>query len=161
MLTKQGPGGILRRRIQLQKTWIGESTGMDNNSKKRMKKLIISVLSVLVAGIAYLIFIRLAGWGIPCLFRTFLGIYCPGCGISRMFVALSRFDIHSAFQYNPLVLCLLPFAVAFGSRYAVSYVRKGRTEPDRLESVLLFIVMILTVVFWILRNLPNSTFIPL
>lgn len=132
---------------------------MEKNEKKRLKKLAIKCLVVAAIGFGYLLFVRLSGWGIPCVFRTIFGKYCPGCGISRMFVALSRFDIRAAFRFNPLVFCLLPIAIVFGIRYAASYVRTGRTETDKLETVLLVITMILTLAFWVLRNLPEFSFL--
>lgn len=37
-----------------------------------------------------------------CPFKFFLGIPCPGCGMSRAFLCLLRFDIRGAFHYHPL-----------------------------------------------------------
>ena len=132
---------------------------MDEKAKKRLERLIVKALVVIAVGTAYLIFVRLVGWGIPCMFRAFFNIYCPGCGISRMFVALSRFDIPTAFRYNPLVFCLLPFGIAFGARYALSYIRTGRTKPDKIENALLIAAMILTIAFGVLRNIPALEFL--
>ena len=159
MLTKRTSRGIVRRSKKERSDAEGRANKVDGEAKKRLERLIIKCLIVAVVGFGYLIFVRLSGWGIPCIFRLISGKYCPGCGISRMFVALSRFDIHAAFRYNPLVFCLLPFATVFGVRYAVSYVKTGRTEADKLETVLLVITMILTVAFWVLRNLPTLSFL--
>ncbi len=132
---------------------------MNDESGKRLARLTLRSLIVTAVGFGYLIFVRLTGWGIPCVFRVISGKYCPGCGISRMFVALSHFDVYAAFRYNPFVFCLLPFVMVFGVRYAASYVKTGRTEFDKLETVLLVITMILTLAFWVLRNLPQFSFL--
>ncbi len=61
-----------------------------------------------IGGVLYLL-IGVLGIHIPCFYYTHLGVRCPGCGISRMFLALSRLDIPAAFGYNPVVFCLLIF----------------------------------------------------
>ena len=132
---------------------------MNEESKKRLKKLMTICAIALGGGVLYLIIIRIIGRGIPCLIRLSTGTYCPGCGISRMFVALSRFDVRAAFEYNPLAFCLLPFAAVFGVRYSVSYVMKGRTEFDKAEKVFLIISGALTLAFWVLRNLPQFSYL--
>jgi hypothetical protein len=39
----------------------------------------------------------------PCVFKEITGIACPTCGSTRSLICLSRFDIFSAFRFNPLV----------------------------------------------------------
>ncbi|MBO5291789.1 MAG: DUF2752 domain-containing protein [Lachnospiraceae bacterium] len=46
-----------------------------------------------------------------CPFRLFLGISCPGCGMSRAFLALLRLDFQSAFYYHPLFPLVILLAV--------------------------------------------------
>lgn len=122
--------------------------------KKRLMKLCIKGGILLLLGIAYYLFIRITGWGIPCMVYSFTGIYCSGCGITRMCMALVKLDFAAAVHYNALVTLLLPFIAVFGLRRAVIYVRTGNSGPDRLETVLLTIAVILTISFGILRNLP-------
>lgn len=64
-----------------------------------------------------------------CLSRALLGIPCPGCGLTRSFVALSGGDIRRAFQFNAMgpilyFICLMqvPYRVA-------EYFRIGRSSP--------------------------------
>ena len=45
--------------------------------------------------------------GIPCIFHELTGLYCPGCGITRMFFAIIELKFYDAFRYNPLVFILL------------------------------------------------------
>ena len=132
---------------------------MDGGSKKRLIKLTATVISALAAGEGYLIFIRVTKSGIPCIFRTFWDIFCPGCGVSRMFVSLSQLDILAAFGYNPFIFCLLPIGITLGVRYSVSYVKSGRRHLDKLETAALVIVLILAVIFGVLRNIPGLEFL--
>lgn len=36
-----------------------------------------------------------------CLFRTFTGLPCPSCGMTRAFISLGHGDIHSSILLNP------------------------------------------------------------
>ena len=69
---------------------------LDNVQKK-----ILLIYGVLIAiGITYTVLIYTTGFGIPCMFNRFTGYLCPGCGTSRMALALLRFDFYSAFRFN-------------------------------------------------------------
>ena len=50
--------------------------------------------------------------GLPvlCLFKRFLHIPCPGCGMTRAVVSLIRFDFASACHYHPCVF-IMPLVV--------------------------------------------------
>lgn len=75
-----------------------------------VKKNIVKVYGgTLAVGLPYVLWLRLTGLGIPCLIQSVTGMLCPGCGSTRMFLALLRLDISSAFRHNAAVLCLLIF----------------------------------------------------
>jgi len=40
--------------------------------------------------------------GIHCVFRYFLGIVCPGCGMTRAAIAVLHLDFASAFRFHPM-----------------------------------------------------------
>ena len=44
--------------------------------------------------------------GIGCVFLHFLGIPCPGCGMTRALLALLRLDFAAAFAYHPLIFAM-------------------------------------------------------
>lgn len=110
---------------------------------------------VLLVGFAYYLFVLLTGWRIPCIFSLLTGIYCPGCGITRMFMALGQLDFALAFRNNALVMVLAPFALVFALRRWALYIKTGKTDPDRPEQIFLIFAALLTAVFWILRNRPE------
>lgn len=73
----------------------------------------IKVLSIVLGiGVLYLVWVKLTGLAIPCLFREITGWLCPGCGITTLFVCLSRLDFHGAFQANPFLLVTAPILAA-------------------------------------------------
>ena len=114
---------------------------------------------VLAAGFAYYLFVRVSGWGIPCIFYVMSGLYCPGCGITRMCMALLRLDFAGAFRANALIMALLPAGAFFGIRRWVIYVKTGEEDMDLPEKIAVFAAFLLAVTFWIIRNLPQFAFL--
>ena len=43
-----------------------------------------------------------------CLFRLLFHHGCIGCGLTRAFVALSSFKFEKAYEYNPLIVIIVP-----------------------------------------------------
>lgn len=60
----------------------------------KLKILLLSALSALFAVYIY--------FDIPCVFLTFLGIPCPGCGMTRAFKYALQLNFLEAFRYNPM-----------------------------------------------------------
>lgn len=68
-----------------------------------MRKQIIKIYTgLLIALAAYAVLYLITGTGIPCYYYSRFGRPCPGCGLSRMFLALFRLDFAAAFGYNPV-----------------------------------------------------------
>lgn len=132
---------------------------LNAEQKGRAVSLMKKIIVVLLVGLAYYVFTQLSNWGIPCLFRLLTDKYCPGCGVSRMCVALLRLDLPAAFSYNALVMLLLPFGLFFGIRRMVRFVQTGTEDMDRAETVAVIIAFALTVAFGILRNMPQFAFL--
>ncbi|MBP3304856.1 MAG: DUF2752 domain-containing protein [Oscillospiraceae bacterium] len=125
---------------------------MEQWDRERLRRSVKKCAYLLAAGTAYLIFVKITGWGIPCLFHLLTGKFCPGCGITRMFAALAELDLPGALRSNALALLLLPFCVIFGLRRWLIWLKTGSAEPDLPEKAALLIASVLTVAFWILRN---------
>ena len=64
----------------------------------------------------------------PCIFRNLTGLPCPGCGMTRGFVAMGHGRIGDAWRANPLA----PFAYVFACGYLVLFVL-GRRFPALAE----------------------------
>lgn len=78
------------------------------NNLSSTRKAILKIYGIVLAlCIPYLIWSLSTNIYISCLFHSLTGFMCPGCGISRMFLSLVRFDIVGAFSYNPVVFILL------------------------------------------------------
>ncbi len=73
---------------------------MKQKIKKIWKKNKETIL--LLGGILAVYFV-LSLFEIPtCPMKVFLGIPCPGCGVSRALMSVLRLDFAAAFEFNPL-----------------------------------------------------------
>lgn len=125
---------------------------LKNDEKMRLGRILSKTILVCVIDLAYACFTSLTGWGIPCLIHTITGLDCPGCGISRMFLALLRLDLVAAARYNLFVLCLLPVGLVLFLYKAGQYIKTGSTDMGFAEKVGYIIVFALCTVFFVLRN---------
>ena len=50
---------------------------------------------------------------IKCLWNEMTGLYCPGCGITRMLIAMIQLDFYQAFRYNPFLFLLIIFGIVY------------------------------------------------
>ena len=125
---------------------------MTLEQKGRFWQIGKKLVGLLAIGVAYYLFITLTGWKIPCVFYLISGKYCPGCGVTRMCLALVRLDFSAAFHHNALVMVLLPFALCYGIYRWIAYARTGKTDFSKPEQIGLIVVALLVMAFWILRN---------
>lgn len=91
-------------------------------------------------------------WGVcPSLLLT--GWACPACGGLRATSDLLHGDVGGAWASNPLWVTLVPLVVA---AWVVWTVRRRAGRPTRVPPVVGVVLLVVTVVFGVLRNLPAS-----
>jgi hypothetical protein len=86
-----------------------------------------------------------------CPFKALTGIPCPGCGMTRAILAVTKGDFHGAFSYNPFSFFLL-FMVAI----SVVPGKLAETLPSIMAAIMnyLFIVVLISVLlFWFFARL--------
>lgn len=120
----------------------------------RAKKIIIGALILFAVGALYALFVSLTHIGIPCVFNLITGLKCPGCGVSRMCLALIRFDFKTAFHENAAIFCMLPLMAATAARFIYVYIRYDRRRDKYAEFAVYFMIAVL-VLFGVLRNIPQ------
>lgn len=114
---------------------------------------VVTLTIILVYGILY-IFTK---QGIPCIFHKISGLYCPGCGITRMFISLFKLNIYQAFRYNPLVFILLIMSTLY---FLVDSLKYGITKKHiKLPEIVYIILLIIVIGFGILRNIPMFSYL--
>ncbi len=96
----------------------------------------------------------------PCLILSSTGYYCAGCGTQRMIASLLQGDFPGAFRQNPLMFFLLPLAGIYAAAEAVRYVGKKRPLwKSRAFLPVLLVLLFLSLLFTVLRNLPAFSFL--
>lgn len=122
----------------------------------RLRRVIKGCVLLLLVGLAYGGLCMAVGRPlIPCPFYAITGWYCPGCGVSRMCLALLRLDFAAAFQANRLLFLLLPLFAVVAIAFAVTYVRKGRLPDGPRLRLLWYGLAVVLIGYGVLRNLPG------
>ena len=82
-----------------------------------------------------------------CPFAIFIGIPCPGCGITRAFIYFIKLQWKQAFLMNPCIFIWIPvFIVLFINRYLLYSV----ISPQIINRILI-ICGIVSVIIYIIR----------
>lgn len=124
--------------------------------RERSLKLAKPVAVIAAIGFAYLLFHELTGLALFCPFRRFLNLYCPGCGVSRMFFHLAHFEFAEAFSSNCVIFCLLPIAAAEAVYHAYRYIRYGSAKLNKAEMIGVYIVIGILIAFGVARNIWHA-----
>lgn len=132
---------------------------MATTSKKRLFKLVLWAGLILGIGLAYALFCRLTGLATPCPLHLATGLWCPGCGVTRMSLSLLRLDLMAAWRANPGLLLLSPVLALLGLRLAARYVRTGAVQLTGRENALVWCMAVLMLAYGVVRNLPALAFL--
>lgn len=94
---------------------------------------------------------------IPCLFHKITHLYCPGCGVTRMFDALFHLKFAKAFSSNALVFVLILLFFIYVVINIGSYIilKKVINIPRYFS----YFLILLTLIFTILRNVPYFSYL--
>lgn len=120
----------------------------------RKRRLFVRCGELLGLGLVYALWVRLTGLAIPCVFHTVTGLLCPGCGVTRMCLALLRLDLAEAWEANTVLLLMLPVLTVLGIRMAVRYIRVGSTVGPKWEDAVIWVMIALLIIWGVVRNLP-------
>ena len=90
-----------------------------------------------------------------CGFYAATGFYCPGCGMTRALHSVLHGDIIRAFQFNALLVVVLPFLM-YLYVWWMTWAFTGRELPRLKMSKRITLVLIGLAVFFIVgRNFPG------
>lgn len=94
---------------------------------------------------------------LPCLFRTFTGLDCPGCGMTRAFYCLLHFNFAGAFRYNPFSFLLAPLLALFWTNGLIYFLRgRGFLHLKKVPVTAIIVCVALLILFALGRNIPGS-----
>ncbi len=129
---------------------------MEQKAKERTRRWHIVCLiwsAAALAALLYLLFVRLVGFGVPCVLYELTGFSCPGCGLTRAAVALSRGELGEALTYNAMLLPYVGYVGWLTVRASVRYVR-GEKDPLFFGPNFVHIAfLVATVIFGVVRNI--------
>lgn len=107
-----------------------------------------------VLAAAHLLF----GVGLACPLLTLTGFQCPFCGATRAGGALARGDLGAAWQFNALVVAVVPVLAGCAIAWLVELAGGPALRPPRIvrpltQSKLYVVVGVVAVIFMVVRNL--------
>lgn len=120
--------------------------------KDRLKNELKKGLVILLLAFFYYCLTQIFNIGIPCPFYKLTGFYCPGCGITRMCIALIHLKIREAFLYNPVCFTILPFIIALIIYHEYVFIYTGKQRASKIENIFLSILIMILILYGILRN---------
>lgn len=118
---------------------------------KNYKKVIIGAAIILALGVIYYYIVRHLGHGIPCYIYATTGKKCPGCGLTRMVVHMSKFQFMEAFLDNQLMFILWPFIVAEIVYIIIKFCKEEKLP--KWNYVLIYTYAGLAILFMFIRNI--------
>ena len=118
-----------------------------------MNKNIRNVIIIVLAVIIYLIQGHFTHIYIPCLFHSVTGLWCAGCGGSRMVISILHGDFKQAFYYNQLLFVSTPIFLFFFIDYIISNIISKKELYKSIPKFVYYIYIVLLVLFMILRNI--------
>ena len=125
--------------------------------KNPNKKKIISIMILFLVLAIYHLLSHVFNFGIPCIFYKITGLYCPGCGVTRMLFSLIDLDFYQAFRYNPLVFILLMLYIIY---FVIKSIAKLVFKKNlKIPPIILNIIIILLILYGILRNIDLFNFL--
>ena len=96
----------------------------------------------------------------PCPILLITKKYCPGCGITRMFLSLLKLDLYQAFRYNPLMFILLPILLPYLIYQLYIYLyQKKDILIDHYPKKLLWTLLAIVVIYGVIRNVSYFSFL--
>lgn len=95
-------------------------------------------LAIVVIGVYWVLNI----FGIGCPIKYLTGVSCAGCGMTRAWLSVLRFDLSTAFNYHPLFL--LPPIVIVGILF------KGKI-PTKVYSISMWLIILIFVAVYLYR----------
>ncbi len=128
-------------------------------SNARLRRLGLWLGALAVVGLGYTLWVSLTGLAIPCPFHRTTGLWCPGCGATRMCLSLLHWDLPGAWRANPGLFLLLPPVAVLLGQLTLEWVRLGRAMPSPRQNALIWAMVAAAVVYGVARNLPALAFL--
>ena len=114
------------------------------------------IIVLIVIFLIYTVLIISFDIGIPCVFYEITGLYCPGCGITRLCLSLFEGDIYQAFRYNPIIFIDVPILFIL---FVLNIFLKKNKNIKKITDVIIIFLATITIIFGVIRNIPIFSFL--
>jgi len=127
---------------------------LENGSVAKIKIVSIILIIILLGTILYFFNPESSIWFPKCPFYLLTGYQCPACGIQRAAYQLLHFHIKEAFYYNPFLVISVPYALLLiWVTWIVPHPRFSKLRAFCYHAITVKTYVLLTVIWWIVRNL--------
>lgn len=109
--------------------------------KQKLIKTMIQLVAIIL--IIFLLY--------HCPFSFFLGISCPGCGMTRAFLSLLQFDFAQAFYYHPLFPLVIALVLLY-CLYRLHLISLSKKTIAIIEAISLFAFFFTYIIRLLLRS---------
>lgn len=117
----------------------------------RKKEVFILVISIVISYLCIFLF------DIGCPINKLFGIECAGCGLTRMFLAIFKFDFYQAFRFNPCMFILLVMFVIYVFYVLICKLLHKNYFKIGFKTSLVLIILVIG--FGIIRNINGFEFL--
>lgn len=93
----------------------------------------------------------ITGQYIGCVFRKTTGIYCAGCGATRMVLAILHLRFYQAFRFNPFMFVTLPIVIICSAVWIIRYVLYGYICKHLDKLLIAYAISV--IIYGIIRNI--------
>ena len=121
---------------------------------QRIKKVVKAGVLIGILGLIYGLFSLKTGIKIPCVFHEITGLYCPGCGVTRMCLSLMKLQFYEAFRSNIGLALALPVLLPCLALWLCRYIQTGTITFTKGQNRVFCGLVVYFVLYGILRNIP-------
>ena len=127
----------------------------------KLIKSVILVLGIILILLLYYFLRENFGFSLDCMLYKYTGLYCPGCGVTRMCVHLLHGEIYKAFRSNMAAFTvIIPLGICIISMfYEYIFETKVSANIFKIRTLFLQITICVLISFGILRNIPIFSFL--
>ena len=131
---------------------------MQRNNKHKLNSAFsfknnVVIIVVIILLICYLIVGHNHDLYVPCIFHLVTGLWCPGCGITRMLFSIITGDFKEAFYYNQLLFISSPIFLFFFIENIYAKLKNKKPMYLKVPNIVYYLYIVLLVLFMILRNI--------
>lgn len=133
---------------------------MENSKRAQFRRAVVVLTVTAIIGVLVLLIVYskvVFDIGVICPIHEILGLECPGCGGTRMALALLELDFYQAFRYNPFLFITLPICGIIYVWQMFTYIKSNKLW-SKLD-IFLIIYAIALCAFGIIRNMPLFSYL--